>query len=93
MISKSKMIAVAVAALIGMASPAFAEFLETGTAANNGQGVWAAPQASTAAARSGRLYDVAPLTAQDPPAPQSPLSPALTGAGSEGYNLHNETKF
>jgi hypothetical protein len=51
MISKSKLIAIAVAATVGMASPAFAEFLETGTAANNAEGGlgnggygWTAPQ-------------------------------------------------
>src|SRR6185437_11651739 len=51
MISKTKLAAIAIVATVGMASPAFAEFLETGTATNNAEGglgngryAWTAPQ-------------------------------------------------
>lgn len=50
MISKSILAALAIAATVGIVSPASAEFLETGTAANNTEGgfgdggyAWTAP--------------------------------------------------
>src|ERR1051325_9621890 len=90
MISKTKLAAIAIAATVGMASPAFAEFLETGTAANNAEGglgnggyAWMAPQ-------SGRiLYDRSGRNAYAmvPQAPAGAIdNPALNGGGSNGYN-------
>ena len=90
MISKTKLAAIAVAATVGMASPAFAEFLETGTAANNAEGglgnggyAWTAPQ-------SGRIFNDASgrsAYAMVPHAQDGAVdTPALTGGGSSGYN-------
>jgi hypothetical protein len=91
MISKSKLIAIAVAATVGMASPAFAEFLETGTAANNAEGGlgnggygWTAPQ-------SGRIVnDRSGLNAYAM-VPHGSFSAQATGGGSIGYNENLRT--
>ena len=90
MISKTKLIAIAIAATIGMASPAFAEFLETGTAANNAEGglrngsyAWTAPQSGQI------LYDRSGRSAYAmvPHAQAGAIdNPALNGGGSNGYN-------
>ena len=90
MTSKTKLAAIALAATVGMASPAFAEFLETGTAANNAEGglgnggyAWTAP-------RSGRIFNDASgrsAYAMVPHAQAGAIdNPALTGGGSSGYN-------
>lgn len=88
MISKTKLAAIAIAATVGMASPAFAEFLETGTAANNAEGglgngryAWTAPQdGKILYDRSGRnAYAMVPQAG-------SIDNPSLNGGGSNGYN-------
>jgi hypothetical protein len=90
MISKTKLAAIAIAATVGMASPAFAEFLETGTAANNAEGglgnggyAWTAP-------RSGRILNDASgrgAYAMVPHAQAGSIdNPTLNGGGSDGYN-------
>jgi hypothetical protein len=90
MISKSILAAIAVAATVGIAAPASAEFLETGTAANNAEGglgnggyVWTTPHISRIAAERNGLNAYAMI-------PRSHAgfinNPALTGGGSSGYN-------
>jgi hypothetical protein len=90
MISKTKLAAIAIAATVGMASPAFAEFLETGTAANNAEGglgnggyAWTAP-------RSGRILNDASGRGAYAMVPHAQAgsndNPALNGGGSDGYN-------
>lgn len=90
MISKTKLAAIAIAATVGMASPAFAEFLETGTAANNAEGglrngsyAWTAPQSGQILYdRSGRsAYAMVPQAQAG-----SIDNPARNGGGSNGYN-------
>jgi hypothetical protein len=90
MISKTKLAAIAIVATVGMASPAFAEFLETGTATNNAEGglgngryAWTAPQGGQVLYnRSGRsAYAMVPYGQAG-----SIDNPALNGGGSNGYN-------
>jgi hypothetical protein len=96
MISKSKLFAIAVAATVGMASPAFAEFLETGTAANNAEGGlgnggygWTAPQSGRFVNnRSGlNAYAMVPHSG----AATGSFGAQATGGGSIGYNENLRT--
>jgi hypothetical protein len=97
MISKSKLGTVVLVAMIGIATPAFAQNLETGTAANTYG--WNSPQAAAisggssglqalamvprAHVRSGlHAFDMVPATAFDSE------SPSATGGGSIGYNSY-----
>ena len=69
---------------MGIASPAFAEFLETGTATNNAEGglgnSWTpAPRANHVVVRANGLHAFAMVA-------HNPTGPALTGGGSVGYN-------
>ena len=96
MISKSKLGALALVAMMGIATPAFAQDLETGTAANTYG--WNSPQANVisggssglhafarvprAHVRSGlRAFYMVPAFSSD--------SPSATGGGSIGYNSYN----
>jgi hypothetical protein len=90
MIGKSILAAIAIAATVGMISPASAEFLETGTAANNAEGGlgsggygWTAPHSGRVIGeRSGlNAYGMVPGGQTG-----SIDNPALTGGGSSGYN-------
>jgi hypothetical protein len=90
MISKSILAAIAIAATVGIAAPASAEFLETGTAANNAEGGlgnggygWTTRQsAQTVIERNGLdAYAMVPHAQAG-----SIDNPALTGGGSDGYN-------
>jgi hypothetical protein len=98
MISKSKLGMVALVAIMGIATPAFAQNLETGAAANTYG--WNSPQADTisrgssdqhafgmvsrAHGRSGlRAFDMVPTGAFGPD------SPSATGGGSIGYDSYN----
>lgn len=87
MISKSKLGMIALIVTMGMASPAFARNLETGTAANTSG--WSSPQANQVSADpSGRqLFDMVPQ------APVGSDTSSLTGGGSIGYNSHNATAY
>jgi hypothetical protein len=99
MISKSKLAVLALVAMVGIASPAFAQTLETGTAANTYG--WNSPRADAISAgsnglhafarvprahvRSGlRAFDMVPGAAFG-----SSESPSATGGGSVGYNSYN----
>lgn len=90
MISKSILAAIAVAATVGIVSPASAEYLESGTAANNAEGGFGFAGYGWTAPRGGRvLVDRSGLNAYAmvPGAqPGSIDDPALTGGGSSGYN-------
>lgn len=89
MISKSILAALAVAATVGIVSPASAEFLETGTAVNNAEGGygsvgygWSGPQSGRVVVNSGlNAYAMVPGAQAE-----SIDNPALTGGGSGGYN-------
>jgi hypothetical protein len=98
MISKSKLSALALVAMMGIATPAFAQSLETGTAANTYG--WNSPQADAISGRSSGLhaFGMVPrahgrsgLRAFDmvPGAGFDFESPSLTGGGSIGYNSYN----
>jgi hypothetical protein len=98
MISKSKLGLLALVAMMGIATPVFAQNLETGTAANTygwnspradaisggSSGVRAFAKVPRAHARSGlRAFDMAPGAAF------GSESPSATGGGSVGYNSYN----
>jgi hypothetical protein len=95
MISKSKLGVLALVAMMGIAVPAFAQNLETGTAANThgwnssdadaiSSGQHAVARVPRAHVRSGlRAFDTVPATAFDS------HSPSTTGGGSIGYNSYN----
>lgn len=86
MISKSKLGMIAFIATMGIASPAFASTMETGTAANTFG--YDSPQANQIGAVSGpRLFDAVPQ------APAGSNLSSLTGGGSVGYDSHNTTAF
>jgi hypothetical protein len=98
MISKSKLGMLAVVAAMGIATPAFAQNLETGTAANTYG--WNSPQANAisggssglhAFARVPRAHVRSGLRAFDmvPGAAFGSESPSATGGGSVGYNSYN----
>ena len=97
MISKSRLGALALVAMMGIASPAFAQNLETGTAANTYG--WNSPQADAISGGSGlhafatvprahfgsrgvRAFDMVPGAAFGSD------SPSTTGGGSLGYNSY-----
>jgi hypothetical protein len=98
MISKSKLGAFALVAMMGIATPAFAQNLETGTAANTYG--WNSPQADAISGGSSGLHAFAMV-------PRAHLrsglgafdmargaafgsgSPSATGGGSIGYNNSN----
>jgi hypothetical protein len=91
--SKSKLAAIAVIAAVGVATPAFAQALQTGSAANRAQLYGSSPsqfvpygrQADRASGLSAyaRVPSSAFVTGQ--------RSAAMAG-GSIGYNSHNETR-
>jgi hypothetical protein len=98
MISKSKLGVLALVAMIGIATPAFAQNLETGTAANTYG--WNSPRADAisggssglhAFARVPRAHVRSGLRAFDmvPGAAYGFDSPSATGGGSYGYNRYN----
>jgi hypothetical protein len=98
MISKSKLGVLAVVAMMGIATPAFAQNLETGTAANTFG--WNSPHANAisggasglhAFARVPREHVHSGLRAFDmvPRAASGSESPSATGGGSAGYNSYN----
>jgi hypothetical protein len=94
MISKSKLIAIAVAAMVGMASPAFAEFLETGTAANNAEGGLGNGGYGWTAAQSGRFVNERSglnAYARVPGTASGSFNAQATGGGSIGYNENLRT--
>lgn len=90
MISKSILAAIAVAATVGIAAPASAEFLETGTAANNAEGGlgnggsgWTVPASGRVVVHRNGLNAYAMV----PHAQAGSIdNPAMTGGGSSGYN-------
>ena len=97
MISKSKLGAVALVAMMGIATPAFAQNLETGTAANTYG--WNSPQADAISGGSSglhafamvrRAHDPFGLRAFDmvPGAAFGSGSRSATGGGSIGYNSY-----
>jgi hypothetical protein len=98
MISKSKLGVLALVTMMGIATPAFAQNLETGTAANTygwnspradaisggSSGLHAFARVPRAHVRSGlRAFDMVPGAAFDS------ASPSATGGGSYGYNSYN----
>ena len=90
MISKSILAAIAIAATVGIVSPASAEFLETGTAANNAEGGlgsggygWTAPHSGQVIVDRNGLNAYAMVPGGQP---RTIDNPALTGGGSSGYN-------
>jgi hypothetical protein len=98
MISKSKLGVLALVAMMGIATPALAQNLETGTAANTygwnsphanaisrgSSGLHAFARVPRAHVRSGlRAFDMVPAAAFDS------HSPSTTGGGSIGYNSYN----
>ncbi len=98
MISKSKLGVLALMATMGIATPAFAQNLETGTAANTYG--WNSPHANAisggssglhAFARVPRAHVRSGLRAFDmvPGAAFGSDSPSTTGGGSIGYNSYN----
>jgi hypothetical protein len=98
MISKSKIGVLALVAMMGIATPAFAQNLETGTAANTFG--WNSPHADAisggasglhAFARAPRAHVRSGLRAFDmlPGAAFGSDSPSSTGGGSAGYNSYN----
>ena len=98
MISKSKLGVLALVAMMGIATPAFAQNLETGTAANTYG--WNSPRADAisggstglrAFARVPRTHGRSGLRAFDmvPGAAFGSESPSATGGGSIGYNSYN----
>jgi hypothetical protein len=102
MISKSKLGVLALVVMMGIATPAFAQNLETGTAANTYG--WNSPQADAASGGSSglrafgmvpRAHDRLGVRAFDmvPGAAFGSDSPSATGGGSIGYNSHNETDY
>jgi hypothetical protein len=95
---QDKLGALALVAMIGIATPAFAQNLETGAAANTYG--WNSPQANAISGGSSGLHAFAMvprahvrsgLHAFDmvSGAAFGPNSPALTGGGSTGYNRYN----
>jgi hypothetical protein len=98
MISKSKLGVFALVAMMGIATPAFAQNLETGTAANTYG--WTSPRADAISGGSSGLRAFARvphahvrsgLRAFDmmPGAAFGSESPSATGGGSIGYNSYN----
>jgi hypothetical protein len=97
MISKSKLAVLALVAMVGVATPAFAQNLETGTAANTYG--WNSPRADAISGVSSGLHafarvpraHVRGLRAYDmvPGAAFGSESPSATGGGSIGYNSYN----
>lgn len=92
MINKTKIAIVAAIFAASSASPAFAEFLETGTAQNDAEGGlgyyaqnWNEPPADVAVRRRHGLHSFARVPA-DPPAAGFSFRPGATGGGSIGYN-------
>jgi len=98
MISKSKLGALALVAMMGIATPVFAQNLETGTAENTYG--WNSPQVNAFGGSTGlrafarvprahfrsrglRAFDMVPGAAFDS------NSPSATGGGSSGYNSYN----
>ena len=102
MISKSKLGVLALVAMMGIATPTFAQNMETGTAANTYG--WNSPQANAvsggwtglhAFGMVPRAHISSGLRAFDmvPGAAFGSDSPSATGGGSIGYNSHNETDY
>jgi hypothetical protein len=99
--SKLKLGALALVVMM-VASPAFAQNLETGTAANTYG--WNSPQANVISGGSSGLYAFARLQRAHvrsglrafgmvPGAAFGSHDPSATGGGSIGYNSHNETAY
>jgi hypothetical protein len=89
-ISKSILAAIAIAATVGIVSPASAEFLETGTATNNAEGGFGSGGYGWTAPHNGQvIVDRNGLNAYAmvPGAQGGSIdNPGLTGGGSAGYN-------
>ncbi len=97
MISKAKLGARALVAVIGIATPAFAQNLETGTAANTYG--WNSPQADAISGGSSGLHAFAMVPRAHEPSGLRAFnllpamafgseSPSATGGGSVGYNRY-----
>ena len=86
MINKSKIGMIALVAVMGIASPAFAQTVETGTAANTFG--YNSPMANRIGAASGpRLFDMVQQGSV------GSSSASLTGGGSTGYNANIGADF
>jgi hypothetical protein len=107
MISKSKLGVLALVAMMGIGTPAFAQNLETGTAANTYG--WNSPRADAISGRSSGLHAFATTPAFARTTHHIPRRSLRaydytthpddmrwgtdkTGGGSLGYNQHNEVK-
>ena len=101
MISKSKLGVLTLLAMMGIATPAFAQNLETGTAANTDG--WNSPQADATSGGSSGLHTFGMVRPHDRPGVRAFAmvpgaafgsdSRSATGGGSVGHNSHNETDF
>jgi hypothetical protein len=91
MISKSKLIAVAFVAAVGVATPAFAQALQTGTAANRAQlyGFGSVPSRLVPyGRRAGRASGLGAYAMVPGSAFVTRHGPAASGGGSIGYNQY-----
>lgn len=97
MISKTKLGALALAVMIAIATPAFAQNLETGTAANTLG--WNSPQADAISGGASGLHAFAMVTRGHAPSGLRALDmvpatafgskrPSATGGGSIGYDSY-----
>jgi hypothetical protein len=91
MISKSKLAAAAFVAAVGVATPAFAQALQTGTAANRAQ-LYSSSSAPSQFVSYGRRADRANGLGAYAMVPDSAFvprrGPATPGGGSIGYNQY-----
>jgi hypothetical protein len=91
MISKSELAAIAFVAALGAATPAFAQALQTGTAANRAQ-LYGSSSASCQFVPYGRQADRANGLGAYAMVPGSAFAtrrgPATSGGGSIGYNQY-----
>ena len=91
MIRKAKIVAIAFVAAVGVATPAFAQALQTGTAANRAQ-LYGWSSAPSQFIRYGRRADRANGLGAYAMVPSSAFvaghGQAATGGGSTGYNQY-----
>ena len=93
--SKSKLAAIALVAAVGMATPAlaFAQALQTGTAANRAQLYGSSPNQFVPYGRYAYRTNGLGAHAEVPSsASVTQPGPAAMAGGSLGYNQHNELK-
>jgi hypothetical protein len=91
--SKSKLAAIALVAAVGAATPAFAQALQTGSAANRAQLYGSSPSQFVPYGRQADRANGLGAYARVPSsASVRGQGAAGMGGGSIGYNSHNETR-